>query len=279
MKTEPNCSIDRLCQLSGISRQAFYKKRKRREKLKVDHELVVELVNEKRSDNPRMGTRKLHYELQEAFDQYAIQLGRDRLFDLLRSKKLLIHPKKKWIQTTDSRHSLEVYENLIKELTATCSHQIWVADITYIRTAQGWIYLSLIMDLVSRKIVGFNMGDTLEANESIKALDMAIRQLPKNRFPIHHSDRGSQYCCHEYVSKLKERRLPVSMTEINHCAENCYAERVNGIIKGEYNLDLGFKTKEQARKATLHAIRMYNDHRPHNSLGMLKPSQVHQLAA
>jgi len=272
-------SLTRLCELSGVTRQAYYKKRHRRKHEAIDEGLIVTSVQEMRYQQPRMGTRKLHHELEAFFTERGISIGRDRLFDLLGRRKLLIQPKKRWVATTNSRHNLPMYRNLIKEKEPTAPHQILVSDITYIRAGESWLYLSLIMDRYSRKIVGWNLGDSLDAKESLKALHMAIDQVPKGQWPIHHSDRGSQYCCHAYTKALTDKGWSVSMTEENHCAENCFAERVNGIIKGEYNLDLGFKNREQARKATIHAINMYNNFRPHNSLNKQKPSHVHQQAA
>lgn len=226
-----------------------------------------------------MGTRKLLHELRCIWAAAGVKIGRDRLFDVLRRKKLLVEPKRKWVQTTDSRHSLPLYRNLLPEREPTAPNHVFVSDITYLRTDEGWLYLSLITDLYSRKIVGWNLADNLNASESIKALIMAMKQIPDNRWPIHHSDRGCQYCCHEYTKILRENDLSISMTEINHCAENSNAERVNGILKNEYNLDLEFRNKSQAHRAVEEAIYLYNEERPHNSLGKRKPSAVHQSAA
>lgn len=273
------CSVSGLCRLSGISRQAYYKGHRVRQRQSLDHDRVIELVRRMRMLHPRMGTQKLHNELTEAFQQAGIELGRDRFNELLKTHNMLVPAKKRVQRTTYSDHSLPVYRNLLYQLEPTRANQVWVSDITYIDTDQGFLYLSLLTDLHSRMIVGWNLAESLEALESIKALQMAIAQLPANRWPIHHSDRGSQYCCREYVKVLTERGLPISMTEKNHCYENSYAERVNGILKLEYNLDLRFRTKEQAKRATDQAIELYNHHRPHRSLAMRKPAQQHRLAA
>lgn len=273
------CSIVRLCELSGITTQAYYKGRKSRKRKAIDEDLVVEEVRLKRARHPRMGTRKLLHELHAVWAAAGVKVGRDRLFDVLRDKNLLIEPKRKWIQTTDSRHNLPLFGNLLPEREPTAPNQVFVSDITYLRSDEGWLYLSLITDLYSRKIVGWSLADNLNASESIRALRMAMEQVPDNRWPIHHSDRGSQYCCHEYTKILRENNWSISMTEINHCAENCYAERVNGILKNEYNLDMEFRSKSQAHRAVAEAICLYNDERPHNSLGKRKPSDVHRNAA
>lgn len=273
------CSILKLCQAGGLSRQAYYKGRRQRSAKQIDQELVMEHVQAKRRRHPRMGTRKLHHELHAIWEAAGVSIGRDKLFDLLRSKDLLIRPKRKWVQTTNSRHCLPLYRNLLPERQPTAPHQVLVSDITYLRTAEGWLYLSLVTDLYSRKIVGWNLADNLQASESVKALKVAMEQVPPERWPLHHSDRGCQYCCHEYTKILHESGWSISMTEINHCAENCNAERVNGILKNEYNLDIDFRTKAQAKLAVQQAIDLYNEERPHNSLGLRKPSQVHALAA
>lgn len=272
------CNIAGLCRLSGISRQAHYREKRVRQRESLEEDLIVELVHRQRANHPRMGARKLLVELAPELLKAGLQLGRDRFLEVLRKRKLLVVPKKRSARTTYSDHGLPLYRNLLYKLEPTAPNQVWVADITYLDTDEGFVYLSLITDLVSRKIVGWNLGENLEASQSVKALRKAIEELPPDCWPIHHSDRGSQYCCRQYVDALKDRDLPVSMTEENHCYENCYAERVNGILKDEYNLDLRFRTKAQALTATTQAIEMYNNYRPHSSLGMCKPSHIHKKA-
>ena len=152
---------------------------------------------------------------------------------------------------------------------------MWVGDLTYLRTQEGFLYLALLTDKSSHKIVGYHCGDTLEAMGCIRALEMALAGLPKGAKPIHHTDRGSQYCCHAYVERLKKRGLSISMTETNHTAENAMAERMNGILKGEYWLGIEFKNKKEAGRAVDHAVRMYNTRRPHRALGNQFPNVVH----
>jgi putative transposase len=152
------------------------------------------------------------------------------------------------VRTTNSRHSLPVFTNLAKGLDLTGPNQLWVADITYIRSAEGYLYLSLITDGYSRKIVGSHLDNTLETEGCLRALDMALKSLPAGSHPVHHSDRGCQYASHLYVNRLRAHGLPVSMTEENHCYENAKAERVNGILKGEYEMDRVFASKSHARE-------------------------------
>lgn len=273
------CSVSALCRLCSITRQAYYREKRVRHREGFDQELVLELVRSQRANHPRMGARKLLVEIAPQLAKGDVQVGRDRFLQMLRKHHLLVVPKKRSVRTTYSDHGLPLYRNLLYERTPSAPDQVWVADVTYIDTDEGFLYLSLVSDLFSRKIVGWNLGESLEASESVKALETAIAQLPAHRWPIHHSDRGSQYCCHAYVAVLQQRDLSISMTEENHCYENCYAERINGTLKNEYNLDLRFRTKAQALRATQQAIEMYNNHRPHESLGMAKPSQVHRPAA
>jgi putative transposase len=188
---------------------------------------------------------------------------------------LLKRRRAEYPRTTNSYHSLPVFVNRVKDLKPTKANQVWVGDLTYLRTSIGFLYLALLTDKVSRKIVGYHCGDTLEAQGCIRALEMALAELPAGARPLHHSDRGTQYCCHDYVKRLTQRGLGISMTEINHCAENALAERMNGIIKSEYGLDREFKTKEQARRCVEQAIHLYNTRRPHTSLKYRFPQDVH----
>lgn len=245
----------------------------------IEKGLVVELVKRERRQQSRIGTRKLYSLLKEQWQEAGVWIGRDRLFEVLREEKLLIKPKVSRAKTTWSRHSLPVFINLIKGLEVKEPHQVWMSDITYIRTMEGFMYAALITDKGSRKIVGYHLGDSLESIGCQKALKMAIKQLPEDRHPIHHSDRGCQYCCHEYVKLLRGRGLAISMTQENHCYENSIAERVNGILKQEYEMDATFNTKEQARWAFEQAIYLYNEKRPHLSLNYKIPGRVHNQAA
>jgi putative transposase len=267
--------VSGLCRQAGISRQAYHQGRRERAKKSRSSAQVIEAVRRERLDQPRIGTRKL----QRLLSQAGLVVGRDWLFTTLREHQMLVAPKPRKVRTTYFDETLPVYRNLLYQLEPTQPDEVWVSDITYIATDEGTLYLSLVTDRVSRRIVGWNPGDTAEASESIQALEMAIGGLPPDRSPIHHSDRGSQYCCHEYVTVLNRRNLPISMTEKNHCYENCHAERVNGILKAEFNLDRIFRTRSQARLAIAQAIRIYNERRPHTSLQMLTPNERHSLAA
>ena len=261
-----------------MSRQNYYKSRKSRRRRQVDEHLVRDLVHAERAVQPRLGGLKLHCILRPELEAAGLSIGRDRFFEVLGNQRLLLEPLPRAPRTTQSQHSLPVFRNWVKEQEVTGSNQVWVSDITYLRTRQEFAYLSLITDQYSRKIVGYHLAATLEAQDTLQALEKALLELPDGVCPIHHSDRGSQYCSHEYVNRLESRGLSISMTEANHCAENSLAERVNGILKQEYYLKHEFRTLKQARKGVDEAVYLYNTRRPHRSLQLRTPDQVHRAA-
>lgn len=262
-----------------MSRQNYYREKRQRQREKIDEGLVVEWVKEQRRWHPRMGTRKLLRKIQPQLQETGIRLGRDRLFEILRREGLLIPKKRRKGPSTNSLHHFHKHPNFLKEADITGVHQAWVSDLTYIRSEEGWLYLSLVTDDFSRQIVGWEASDGLEAEGCLRALEQALGQLPARSRPIHHSDRGIQYCCNAYTKRLKKRKLKISMTEENHCYENAKAERVNGILKQEYGLGVTFRTKAQARQVIKQAIWLYNEARPHVSLDYQIPAEVHRRAA
>ena len=261
-----------------MSRQNYYARRRHRAARAVDAELVLNLVREERRCQPRLGTRKLRYMLKGAMQKAGVVLGRDRFFGLLRAADLLVgRLPREWVSTTCSQHKLPVYPNLIRDLTVREPNQVWVVDLTYVRTEEGFMFLALVTDKGSRKILGYHCAENLEASGCVRALRMALADLPSDARPIHHSDRGTQYCSHEYGRILAERGLAISMTEKNHCAENALAERMNGILKSEYGLGGRLQSKAQARRAVDQAVATYNQRRPHTCLQMRTPEQAHCL--
>lgn len=275
----PGQTVVALCEAVGMSRQNYYREKRQRQREKIDEGLVVEWVKEQRRWHPRMGTRKLLRKIQPQLQETGIRLGRDRLFEILRREGLLIPKKRRKGPSTNSLHHFHKHPNLLKEADITGVHQAWVSDLTYIRSEEGWLYLSLVTDDFSRQIVGWEASDGLEAEGCLRALEQALGQLPARSRPIHHSDRGIQYCCNAYTKRLKKRKLKISMTEENHCYENAKAERVNGILKQEYGLGVTFRTKAQARQVIKQAIWLYNEARPHVSLDYQIPAEVHRRAA
>jgi putative transposase len=256
--------------------QNYYARRSVRSRQEVELALVLALVKAEREQQPRLGGRKLYHLIAPELKAAGVKLGRDRLFVELGKVGWLVERRRsQWPKTTQVDPNLPVFKNLIKRCPPTGPNQVWVADITYIRTREAFLYLSLITDRWSRKIVGYHLGETLETEQVLKALAMALRGRKGGGRLIHHSDQGCQYASHAYVGAVQKAGLVMSMTEQNHSAENALAERVNGILKQEYWLDANFENPLQARQATLHGIRMYNTRRPHTSLKLATPEQVH----
>lgn len=268
--------MTRLCEMADMTPQNYYARRSARRRAEVDVQLMLELVRAERKHQPRLGTRKLCHLIQAELKVAGVKLGRDRMFEELRKEGLLVERKpSEWPKTTNFDTNLPVFKNLIKGRQMTGRNQVWVADITYIRTWEAFMFLSLITDRWSRKIVGFNLSETLESEGALLALAMALKSLKKSERPVHHSDRGCQYASHAYVKRIEAAGLQMSMTEQNHSGENALAERVNGILKQEYYLDENFETKPQAKRATTEGINLYNHRRPHTALGFKTPAMVH----
>lgn len=224
---------------------------------------------------PRLGTRKLYFLMQEELMRLDIKLGRDVLFNFLRAENLLIKPKRSYVKTTNSKHWMRRYPNLIKDIEINRPEQLWVSDITYIKTEAGNEYLSLITDAYSKKIMGYELLDNLSSNGPLKALELALKNRKYKHNLIHHSDRGLQYCSTEYVELLKSNNIKISMTENGDPYENAIAERVNGILKYEFLIIDGFKNHIQAMKVIAESIGIYNESRPHMSCNMLTPNKAH----
>lgn len=265
-----------VCELAGMTTQNYYARRCAWCRREVDVQLMLELARAERAHQPRLGVRKLYHLIGMELKAAGVKMGRDRLFEELKKAGLLVERKpSEWPKTTNFNPALPVFKNLIKRRQLSGRNQVWVADITYIRTQEAFMYLGLITDKWSRKIVGFHLGETLETASVLKALAMALRGLKQRERPIHHSDRGCQYASHAYVNVVQQAGLTMSMTEKNHSAENALAERMNGILKQEYWLDANFEFKGQARKATVEGINLYNYRRPHTALRFNTPGMVH----
>jgi putative transposase len=268
--------MESLCDLFGKSRQAYYQQSKYNYKEEVKSEILLQLIQKERQLMPRLGGRKLLQLIQPGLPE-ELHLGRDSFFEFLRDKDLLIRKRRHRVRTTYSNHWLHKYPNLIKEYTPLKAHQLWVSDITYIETKEGFCYLSLVTDAYSRKIIGCEVGATLEAKHTVKALQMALYQLPKqSREVIHHSDRGVQYCCDEYVKLLIKNHFQISMTENGDPRENAIAERINGILKVEWLNQMKLESRAEAIEQLKQIIKIYNQNRPHSSLDMKTPEFAHK---
>ncbi|WP_322089843.1 IS3 family transposase [Burkholderia sp. BCC1999] len=272
-------SVERACRYMGISRQAYYKRCRSEERRGTQAEAVTTLVRDIRLRQPRLGTRKLHHLLGPVLGERGIKLGRDRLFDVLRAARLLVVPHRAYHKTTQSHHRFRRHPNLLKpgpdQVVPTGPEQVWVADITYLPTAGRFVYLSLITDAFSRKIVGHHVHDSLQTEQVSQALKKALRSRRTCQPLIHHSDRGIQYCSTYYQDIHRRHGLRCSMTDGYDCYQNALAEQVNGILKGEFLLQRPADL-EQAAKMVEQSVRIYNHERPHAALKYKTPDAMHR---
>lgn len=276
-----------ICREHVISRAAYYKhrqKEKRRhddpqrsEEGAIPEELLLNAITAIREQQPMLGGLKLLWKIRQVHGVLGDLIGRDRFFTFLRQHTLLIKPKKRYCVTTNSHHRFHVYDNLLLAMeVATRPNEVFVADITYLRlndptmTHQHFAYLALVTDLYSRKIVGYHLGLSLSIEGSLRALTMALENVADISGLLHHSDRGIQYCSGAYITALTGARI--SMADSGNPYQNAVAERVNGILKQEFFLGQTFPSFSLARRAVRDAIRIYNNERPHRSIGMMTPS-------
>lgn len=269
-----NRSINTLCSLLGYSRQSYYQYQLQKEKEALQADLLLQQVVKIRTKQKRLGTRKLFIMMLKFMEEHSIQIGRDALFNLLRDNGLLVRKRKqKKPVTTFSSHWMRKYDNLIVGFIPIAPNQVYVSDITYITLEEKFAYLSLVTDAYSRKIVGFHLSENLSADGCIQALKMAICNASGDIL-IHHSDRGTQYCCLDYVGLLAKNKINISMTQSGDPLENALAERVNGILKDELLEDI-YPDFAQSKKAVAVAISIYNHQRPHSSIDMLTPMEAY----
>lgn len=275
MATEKGISLCGVCRQLGYSKQAYYQSLSRKKAVGLQQQQIKQRVLAVRHQLPRLGTRKLYKLLGEDFRQQGLKIGRDGLLDLLRRESLLIVRKRKYVSTTDSRLWMRQYPNLVQGMELNRPEQVWVADITYLSTRQGYNYLHLVTDAYSKRIMGYKHSDNLEASTSLQALEMAFQQRCYRQALIHHSDRGLQYCSRDYTGLLKEHNVSISMTQNGSPYENAIAERVNGILKQEFGLDEVFENMQEAGRQIDESIALYNSLRPHISNHYLTPEQMH----
>jgi len=272
-------SVQRACQHVGVSRQSLYQRRDRQQAHAARAQQVLVEVRAVRTLLPRLGTRKLLHKIAPCLRAQGVACGRDALFTLLRSQQLLVPRKRSFTKTTDSHHRFHCHPNLVKDAPKpTAPNQLYVSDITYLPTRQGTVYLSLVTDAFSRKIVGAHVHSSLHTMGCLAALAQAVRQAgPAASGCLHHSDRGSQYASDAYQRALTKAKLRCSMTDGYDCYQNALAERVNGILKDEFLFMLP-DDLAQARLLVQQAVHLYNEERPHLALNYLSPNQVHQPA-
>lgn len=267
--------MDQICNYFGVSRQAHYQKLHRERQGQKESELILEMVRQVRRKHPKMGGRKVLYKIEPMLAAEGLKIGRDRLFDLLRRHDLLVKRKKSYRRTTIP--GLWRTPNLLPGLVISRPNQVWVCDITYLELERdGFAYLFLLMDLYSRFILGWHVSPSLGADGALASLHMALPSLPvDSETPIHHSDHGVQYTCHNYLNTLLDRGIRPSMGAVGNCYDNIFAERVIGTLKHEYSLRDPFVNLPQVQAAVPEAIHLYNTDRPHLALNMAYPEQVY----
>ena len=258
----------------GYTRAALYKAMAVLKRQEQEQSELKALVLKRRQKLPFEGCRKLFHVLSKEHPEQ-LSMGRDKFFAFMKQEGLLVERKRRYARTTDSNHIFRIHQNLIENLEVTQPNQVWVSDITYLRTRTGFVYLALITDLYTRRIVGADVSNSLGVEGCIHALKMALKQRKNTIKTIHHSDRGIQYCCRPYTSILQRNGCLISMAEKGNCYQNAVAERVNGILKTELGLDHVFDSLEQAAITTAQAIRLYNQVRPHFSLNYQTPTDFY----
>ena len=271
-------SISSTCELLGLSRQVYYRAIKSKQKRQAIASQVVDLIRSIRMEQPRIGTKKLYYILKQPLQELCV--GRDRLFTILKANRMLIKPKRSYHITTNSHHRFRKHKNLIENLTIQRPEHLWVADITYVGTRQNPMYLFLITDAYSKKIVGYYLSNTLETQGAIKALSLAVKNrcYPEKRL-MHHSDRGLQYCSDDYQKTLNRNDIKCSMTQSYDPYQNAIAERINGILKQEFLINTQKIDIAIMRKIVKQSVLIYNTKRPHLSCSMLTPEKMHQQSS
>lgn len=267
-------SVTRICQWLGISRQAYYQSEKRA-RMTVQHtKQVIDLVMNYRYLMPSIGTRKLYWLIRPQLLALGLKIGRDKLFNILKENDLLIRPKRRYTKTTDSKHWMRKHPNLLKTYTPIQANEVLVSDITYVESAEGVHYLSLVTDAYTRQIRGYKLSKDMKAENVVQAFEMAMSHGDERaKVMIHHSDRGSQYCSELYQAALNKHNVTPSMTDGYDCYQNALAERINGILKQEF-LTTRCNNLEELDQLIKESIEIYNGYRPHLSLNMLTPNQM-----
>jgi putative transposase len=264
-----------ICQVMGYSRQAFYQHLQLDIVREEKNAKVLEAVKVIRHIQPKAGGRKLQSMLKKGKAKYTITIGRDALYELLSKHKLTLKQKKRYHPTTNSRHNFQVYPNLIKNLKVDTINQVWVSDITYLKTLRGFCYLSLVTDLYSRRILGYKLSESLASEHTLAAFQLAHTAANPSTGLIHHSDKGIQYCCKSYIESLQKAGIIISMTGPDHCFDNAVAERLNGILKSELSLGEVMPDYKTAQTLVKEAVFIYNNLRLHTALNYKTPDEMY----
>lgn len=237
---------------------------------------ILRKVKEIRKDLGKCGGKKLYYLISQDPDKKYYKFGEKKLFDVLKKHDLLVKRRKRVAITTDNKLWHGQYPDLIREFIPSRPEEVWVSDITYFRTKDGFIYGHLITDAYSKKIVGYEISDNMKAVSTLLALKMAIENRDYAEELIHHSDRGFQYLSRVYTDYLKRHEIKISVTQDGNPYHNPVAERLNGILKDEFGFYGTFDNLEKARTLIEESVKIYNDKRPHWSNHLLTPNEMHQ---
>ncbi len=264
----------KLCKKFSVSRNAFYKLKKTRQRRSNRDDFILLLARQERIVNPMAGCKKVLFAIRPKMAQEGVTIGQNKFYELMKANKMQIKRRRKFTCRTTKQDPSQIPSmNLVKGLKIDSPNQALCSDITYIYTDEGFLFLSLMMDMFVRDIVGWAVKDSLDTEGPLEALRMARMTLPVTARPKAHSDRGCQYGARIYRKELESYGWESSMTEVLHCYENAMAERLNGILKSEYFLDRHFKTKEEARKAIINAIHIYNTRRLHEKCDYKTPAE------
>jgi putative transposase len=262
-----------MCEVLGVSRSGYYGWASRAESVRAaaDRALAAEIRAAHAASRGRYGSPRVHAELRTR----GRRVGRKRVARLMRGMGLAARRKRRFRQTTDSRHAFPIAPNLLaRNFTSEVPDRVWLADLTYIWTAEGWLYLAVVLDLCTRRVVGWAMADHLGHELALAALVMAIaRQRPAPGL-VHHADRGVQYAAHGYRARLLAHGMICSMSRKGDCWDNAPMESFFATLKGELVEEADYQTRDQARADVFHYIEgFYNRRRLHSALGYLTPEQ------
>lgn len=271
-------SVALLCRALQVSRSGYYawKKRPPAKRTLQDQSLGLEVAAIFAQSRGRYGSPRVHAQLRAAGQR----TGRKRIARLMRAAGLKARERRRFRCTTDSQHGMAIRENLLaRQFTVNAPNTSWATDITYLWTPEGWLYLAVMLDLFSRRVVGWSLSERLERGLALDALKMALKERRPPRGLLHHSDRGSQYASHEYQALLAEHGIVCSMSRRANCWDNAVAESFFASLKMELVYRSRWRTKQEARSAVFEYIELfYNRQRRHSALGYLSPVEFEKAA-